>query len=81
MEGFAAETALSEKIPVERLKMSEVEDDPMPFRDWALVKRVRPYKVKKLIRAGAGLREAFKEFMPNSDSVLRGKHFPGLLSG
>jgi hypothetical protein len=75
MEQFRIENPLSQQVPIECLKVAQIEDDPVPFRNGPLVERIRPHEIEELVRPRAGLRQAFKEFMPNFDTVLRGAHF------
>src|SRR5262245_54269923 len=60
MEGFEPEGP-KQQVPVERLEVTEVEDQPMPLRDRPFEKGFRSQDRKQLIAQRARLRQAFHQ--------------------
>src|SRR4051812_11968177 len=54
MEGLEAERTNGDQIPVERLQMAQIEDQPMAFGNGTLVERVRFQDGEELVGGGPG---------------------------
>ena len=66
IEDLHVRDARAKKIPIERFQMPDVENDPMPLGDGALVQRIRPDQIEELIRLPASFRDAVQERLANS---------------
>ena len=54
LEWGHAQFAPADQIPIECFQMAQVKDEPMAFRDWPLVQRVRPYHREQRISSSPG---------------------------
>ena len=60
MKSLGAQAATGKKIPVEGFEMPQIEDQPVAFRDWPGINRIRRNRLKQFI----GLSACFDEFTP-----------------
>src|SRR5580658_10237437 len=56
-----AEEVLGEKVPVECLEVSHIEDDAMTLRDRPLIKGLGTNQAEKLIASAAGFEDPFQK--------------------
>src|SRR5262249_53879807 len=67
------------QVPVERLQVTEVEDDAMPFRNRSIIQRVGSDELKQTIRGLPGLVDSPGKFAPSfshsSPSVQKGPSY------
>jgi hypothetical protein len=54
------EDAFVKQIPIERLKVSDIKDDAMPFGNRPLIEGVRSNQTEKFITPPAGIRHSLQ---------------------
>src|ERR1700722_5584771 len=54
--------------------MTEIKNDPVPFRNRPLVERVGPDQVKKFVCSSASLGQALKQLVPNLEFPWSDEH-------
>src|SRR5215469_4262712 len=68
------EQALPKKVPIERFKMTYVEDDAMTLGNGPIVEKIRTNEGEDFIGTNAGIRQTFKEFMTQRNIDLLCEH-------
>jgi hypothetical protein len=67
--------AFAQKIPVERLQMSDIENDAMSFWNGAVVQGFGLYDRKKIVSIGARFGKAIKELVTKLNLSMGYRHF------
>jgi hypothetical protein len=60
MKGSQPKHIFMQEIPVKRLEVSDVENDPVPFRYWSIVQSLRPDDLKQRIALLPGIRDSLQ---------------------
>src|SRR6266404_1279020 len=74
MEPGSSQHAFAEQVPIESFQVPDVENDPVPFWNRALVEELRVDMVKQPVSLGAGLMQTCKQFVLDPNRVLGGEH-------
>jgi hypothetical protein len=60
-----------QQIPVERLEVSNVENNPVPLRNRALIQRIGPHNAEERIASPACIVNTLDQIVTDSDVILR----------
>src|SRR5258707_273367 len=63
-----------QQVPVERLQMTDVKHNAMPFGDRAFINKFRFYNAEQFIRLAAGLLYAFQQYVIGGVCNVGGSH-------
>src|SRR5215470_19617285 len=74
METLQPENIFVQKIPVKRLEVPDVEDDPVALWNGSVVQGLRPHDLKQSVAFLPGIRDSVEQRLPHRGFSLHGRH-------
>src|SRR6516164_5730981 len=74
MEASQPEDIFVQQIPVKRLQVSNVEDDPVPLWNGSIVQSLRLHDLKQSVALLPGIRDSVEQRFPHRGFSLHGRH-------